>query len=137
MLFKVPKFIEYETKLIGPLTVRQALFIIIPAGVAFLIYLAIGKTNYPLFLVSAFFLVGAGVAMAFVRIEGRPLSTVLLNFFKFSFTPQKYLWQKPEKPVLTFEIKKYVPKKLEESPFQIPEASHLRRAKIKVETQTK
>jgi len=137
MLFRVPKFIEYETKLIGPLTVRQGLFIIIPSGVAFLIYLAIGKTNFPLFFLSAIFLVGGGIAFAFIRIEGRPLSTVLLNFFKHSMRPQKYFWQKPERPVLTFEIKKYVPKKPEESPFQVPEASHLRKAKIKVETQTK
>jgi len=55
MLFRVPKFIEYETKLIGPLTVRQGLFIIIPSGVAFLIYLAIGKTNFPLFFFLLFF----------------------------------------------------------------------------------
>jgi hypothetical protein len=137
MLFKVPKFIEYETKLIGPLTVRQGLFIIIPSGMAFLIYLAIGKTNFPLFFLSSIFLIGGGIAFAFVRVEGRPLSTVLLNFFKHSTRPQRYLWQKPERPVLTFEIKKYVPQKPEESPFQIPEASHLRRAKIKVETQTK
>jgi hypothetical protein len=137
MLFRVPKFIEYETKLVGPLTVRQSLFILIHAGITFLIYLAIGKKNYSLFLFSAFFLMGIGITFAFGRVEGRPLSTVFLNFFKHSFRPQRYLWKKPERPILTFEIKKYVPRKPEESPFQIPEASHLRKAKIKVETQTK
>jgi hypothetical protein len=137
MLFKVPKFIEYETKLVGPLTIRQALFIIIPSGIAFLIYLSIGKTNYLLFLISAILLVGGGIIFAFVKVEGRPLSTVLLNLFKHSLKPQKYLWQKPERPVVTFEIKKYIPKKPEESPLQISGSLHLRKAKIKVETQTK
>lgn len=137
MQYRVPQFIEYETKLVGPLTVKQAIYLLIPSGVAFLIYLAIGKTNYPLFLVSAIFLIGGGAALAFVKIQGHSLPTLLANFFKHTVRPQRYLWQKGEKAVLTFELRKYEPKKEEESPLQIPESSRLRKARVKVETQTK
>ena len=137
MQFRVPQFIEYETKLVGPLTVRQAIYILLPAFVSFLIYLAIGKTKFFLSLFLAFLLIGTGAALAFVKIEGRTLPTVFLNFFKHTVKPRRYLWKKPEKTILTFEIKKYEPKKIEESPLQIPESSRLRKARIKVETQTR
>lgn len=137
MQFSVPKFIEYETKLIGPFTLKQALFLLIPGGIAFLIYLAIGKTNFLLFLVLAILLLGSGTALAFFKIEGRPLPTVLVNFIKYMTRPQRYFWQKEEKAILTLEVKKFVPKKTEEETLQIPETSRLKRAKIKIETQTR
>lgn len=137
MQFQVPQFIEHESKLIGPLTIRQALFIVIPSGVAFVIYLAIGKTNYLLFLSSAIFLIGGGVAFAFIKIQGRPLPHVLINFFKHITKPQRYLWQKTEKAVITFEIKPYEFKKPEDLPRQPMGTSRIRSARTKVETQTR
>lgn len=137
MQFQVPQFIEHESKLIGPLTIRQALFIVIPSGAAFVIYLAIGKTNYLLFLSSAILLIGGGVAFAFIKIQGRPLSHVLINFLKHITKPQRYFWQKTEKAVMTFEIKQYEFEKPEDFSRQLRGVSRIRRARTQVETQTR
>jgi hypothetical protein len=136
MIFRVPQFIEYETKLLGPLTYRQTIFFGIPAGITLLLYLAIGKTNFSLFLFLAIILLGSGAALAFLRIEGRPLPVVILNFFKHSVKTQVYVWKKGERAVVTFEMKEYKPKK-EEPVLQVPQTSKLKRAKIDIETKTK
>lgn len=137
MQFRVPQFIEYETKIIGPLTYRQALFVLLPAGVTFLLYLTIAKTNFPLFLFLAIILMGGGLALAFVKIEGRPLPIVIVNFFKHSTRTKTFIWKKWERPIMKFEIEFRAPPKKEESPLQIIRGSKLGKAKTKVETQTR
>lgn len=138
MHFPVPQFIEYETKLVGPLTVKQALFIIIPGGVCFLLYLAFARTNFLLFLFPSILIMGAGISLAFVRIAGKALPEVLVNFFRFNISPKVYLWTKKERPIMIFELKKKEVKKIEEElPLKIAEGSRLRKVRTQIETQTK
>lgn len=137
MEFRVPQFIEYETKIIGPLTYRQALFVLIPAGITFLLYLSIAKTNFLLFLFLAIILMGSGIALAFVKIEGRSLPIVIVNFFRHTTRTKTFVWKKWERPIMKFEIEFKAPPKKEESPLQIVRGSKLGKAKTKIETQTK
>lgn len=136
MRFNVPQFIEYETKLVGPLTVKQTLFIVIPGGFCFLLYLAYAKTNFPLFFFPSLIIMGIGLSMAFVKVAGQSLPNFLINFFKFNLSPKTYLWRKPTKPIMTLVFKKEKEEK-EESPLKIPEGSRLKRIRIQIETKTK
>ncbi len=137
MRFSVPQFIEHETKLVGPLTIRQSIFIIIPGGVCFLLYLAFAKTNFILFFLPSLIIMGVSISLAFVRIAGRSLPTVLVNFLKFNISPKTYIWTKPAKPIMTVVFEKKEIKKEEESSLKIVEGSRLKKVRLQIETQTK
>lgn len=91
MQFQVPQFIETESKIVGPLTLRQFIFIAIGAGMGvFALYF------FNLFFAVIFIgIVGsATMALAFVKINGRPLMSILKSAFGYYWTPRLYIWQK-------------------------------------------
>lgn len=91
MRFDVPQFIEVEDKIIGPLTLKQFLFLL--AGGAALVMLWF---ILPLFLVIIIGLpiLGLALALAFYKINGRPLINYLFSMIKFHSKPKTYLWRK-------------------------------------------
>ena len=92
--FTVPKFIEHEAKIIGPLTFKQFVFVGIAGAVCFALYFTLGKTNFFLFVLVSGLLMAGGFALAFLKSGGRSLPTVLKNFFSFSMSTKIYLWKK-------------------------------------------
>jgi len=99
MQFTVPQFIEHEGKIFGPLTFKQFIFIGVAGAVCFALYFCIGKTNFFLFLVLSIIILGIGTALAFLKIGGRNLPTILKNFLSFLVAPKIYLWQRKELPL--------------------------------------
>lgn len=91
MRFLVPKFIEHEAKIVGPLTIRQFFFIGI--GGAACIALFFLAPIY-LFLLGLFIFMGPTTALAFVKIQGRSLPDTIINFLFFSAKPRIYIWRK-------------------------------------------
>jgi len=93
-MFTVPQFIDAEDKIIGAITVRQ--FLIILAG---LIVIAIevalfdkslaATLGIPSFLIT--------IALAFVRINGRPFHFFLLNFVQTLKRPNTRVWNHKNK----------------------------------------
>jgi len=105
MHFPVPQFIEREARVIGPLTFKQSLFIGIPFGICFLLYLSLAKENFTLFLLISILLLGGGFSLAFLKVKEVPLPTFLMNAFKFYlFQPKNFFWQKKESPIAVFRI---------------------------------
>jgi len=94
MRYIVPKFIEHEPKVVGPFTLKQFIFIGVAGGICFLLYFIIGKENFFLYLILCSVLGGIGFALAFLKVEGRPLPLFLSSFFKFSLSPKLYIWKK-------------------------------------------
>ena len=90
MQFQVPQFIESEDKIIGPLTIRQFIYVVIAGGFCFALYFTV-KTWVFVFL-SAIFM-GAALALGMVKISGRPLTHIVRAAFSFYWKPQLYLWQ--------------------------------------------
>lgn len=94
MRFLVPQFIEVEDQIIGPLTLKQGLYMLGGIGFCVLLYLRFG------FFITL--LLGGPVGalaflLAFVKIQGRPFSHILASAF-FFFTKEKlYLWKKKDK----------------------------------------
>ena len=87
--FTVPQFIDVEDKIIGPLTTRQFLIMM----VAFMI---IG-INYKLlsftwFLFSGVFIFGFAGILAFFKVNGMPFHFFILNFVQTSKRPAKRIW---------------------------------------------
>jgi len=90
MQFQIPQFIDDETLLLGPLTVTQSMYIGVAVIGAFFVHaIFAGAVAW---MISGVLIVG-GLALSFMKIEGRNLPTVIKNFFSFSQTPKLYIWE--------------------------------------------
>jgi len=105
MQFQVPQFIEIEDKIIGPLTIKQFLFIAASAGLSFMLFFVI---KFWLWIIIAMILMVIGLAFAFIKINGQPLIKVTFSAIQFFIRPRLYLWQREMivKEVVLPEIKK-------------------------------
>lgn len=138
MRFTVPQFIEHEAKIVGPLTFRQFIFIGIAGAVCFFLYFTIAKTSFFLFLILSILIFGIGAALAFLKIGGQGLPTILANFLRFIFGSKMYIWKRKGAPITIskrVEIKKEV--KEGELPLKIAEKSQLKKIRTEIETKTK
>ncbi len=94
MRYQVPQFIEVEDKIFGPFTFRQFVYLVGGAGLCFIIY------NFlPFFLGLPLMLVvtGSSSALAFYKLNNRPLIDTVEAAFKFMLTKRLYIWQKKDK----------------------------------------
>jgi len=96
MQFQVPQFIEAEDKIVGPLSLKQFAYFGGTIGASLLLFFIL---NTWLWFILSVILVGGGGALAFIKINGRPLPRVALAALHFYWQPQKYVWQ-PENPAL-------------------------------------
>ena len=136
MQFIVPKFIEHEAKIVGPLTFKQFLYIGVAGGISLVLYLSIH--DILLVAIIAVILVGGAIALAFVNIEGRSLPMIIKDFFTFSSSPKLYIWQKaglPPKFLKKESIKKK--EKEEKTPDLKISSSKLGQLSTQLETKTK
>jgi len=93
MQFQVPQFIETEDKIVGPMTLRQFLYIGSAAGIGFLLFFIVELWLW--FLITAA-LIALGVALAFVKVNGRSFLEVVTSALRFYWRPQIFVW-KPKK----------------------------------------
>jgi len=137
MRFTVPQFIEHEAKIVGPLTFKQFIFIGMAGAVGFILYFT---APFYIFLIACLILGGGAVALAFLKIGGRSLPTILGNSLKFLISPKLYIWQKREFKIEVFKkeekIKK-VEEKADELPLKIAKDSRLKKLRTEVEIRTK
>jgi len=89
--FQVPQFIETEDKIIGPLTLRQFLYLAAAGAVGFALFFFL-STPVWLLITSIFTLIMA--AFAFIKVNGRPLSVTALAALSFYWKPRLYLWER-------------------------------------------
>lgn len=94
MRFQVPQFIEVEDRIFGPLTITQ--FIYLAGGFGFL-----GAMWLMLPLWAAILLGGPvaafGGALAFLKVNERPLVTILEHAVEYYFRDKLYIWDKRQK----------------------------------------
>jgi hypothetical protein len=90
--FEVPQFIELESKIVGPLTLKQFAFIAAPALLSFLLFFVLNTVIWVLLLV---ILMIVGASFAFIKINNRPLYMLALLALKFFWRPKMFLWKRP------------------------------------------
>ncbi|MDP3999441.1 MAG: PrgI family protein [bacterium] len=95
MQFQVPQFIETEDKIIGPLTLKQFLYFVAVGGISFILFFFL-KTV--IWLILTIFMAVFAAALAFIKINGRPLPKVLIAALFFYMKPRLFLWQRETKP---------------------------------------
>ncbi|OGN09933.1 MAG: hypothetical protein A3J46_03465 [Candidatus Yanofskybacteria bacterium RIFCSPHIGHO2_02_FULL_41_11] len=94
MRFQLPQFIETETKLVGPLTLKQFLWVAGGVSILFLMFMTLQVS----FL---FFLIGIPVAalflaLAFLKIEGIPLINYIAYLLSYLLNPKRYVFRKED-----------------------------------------
>jgi hypothetical protein len=92
MRFQLPQFIETETKLVGPFTLKQFIWIAAGFALVYLAYLTFGFSVW--FFLLAIIIGGIAAAMAYLKIDGLPLINYLIYAMSFGFSPKKYLFKK-------------------------------------------
>jgi hypothetical protein len=93
MQFQVPQFIDIEDRIIGPLTLKQFLYLGGGAGLAYLAYTYIGiKVGF--IFIALFILLG--ISLAFWKPNNRPAIIMLQAFFKHYTKSRMYVWQRPQ-----------------------------------------
>ena len=90
MQFQVPQFIETEDKIVGPFTLRQFMYVAGAGLASAILYFTVATWLW--FILTVILLGGAG-AVAFIKVEGRPLGNVIFSAFGFYWNPQTYIWK--------------------------------------------
>ncbi len=99
MNFTIPQFIEMESKIVGPLTFKQFVFVAIGTTLSFVIYFSVGKASMPLALALIAIIEGGAGALAFVKIDGIDIIKVIQHSIAFAIAPQVFLWQSFHAPI--------------------------------------
>lgn len=93
MRFQLPQFIETETKIVGPFTLQQFLWVAGGAAFVFLFYTLVKGV---LFFIFAIPVAGIFLAFAFLKIDGVPLIIYLTYTISYFTNPKKYIFKKDE-----------------------------------------
>jgi hypothetical protein len=132
----VPKFIEREPKIIGPLTFKQFLYLLVPGVACFILYFTLGKRNFFQWVLIVILLMGGGVAVGFVKIRGRPVLIFFKNFFSFTVSSKVFIWRRKFLPPKIQKIKP-VEKMEEETGLKVVARGSLHKLSTIVDTRKK
>ncbi len=117
--FVVPQFIDTEAKLLGPITARQFLTLIVGLLVGAAAY-RIFIRSVPLVIIAEILIVSITIVFAFAKVNGQPFHYILLNMIQTFRKPRLRVWDKrvsdsdikrsmqspPEAPQLVIPLKK-------------------------------
>jgi len=140
MQFTIPQFIERETRIVGPLTMRQFVIIGIAGAFCFFLYFNIAKIHFLLFLLLSAIAMGLALALAFFQINGKSLPAVIANFIKFNLAPKIYLWRRRESSaMISLETgKRKIKKEVEEEvSLSVGKNGRLKRLQSEIETRSR
>ncbi|OGZ60969.1 MAG: hypothetical protein A2919_00495 [Candidatus Spechtbacteria bacterium RIFCSPLOWO2_01_FULL_43_12] len=94
MQYQVPQFVEREERLLGPLTARQTVILLIAGAILFVLYLLF--KNFYVFVILSAIVAGGAFTLAFVQVNGRPLIDFVFYVLNYFFQSRKYTWRKTE-----------------------------------------
>ena len=92
MQFNVPQFLDIEDKIIGPLTLKQFGYLAGAGGVIFMIYTLV--PNFAVFILLSIPVFLFAVALAFLKINGRPFINLIISFIIYMTKPKLFIWRK-------------------------------------------
>ena len=103
MAVKIPQNIDKEDKLVGPLTLKQFLYIL---GAGSLIFIAYqyhieGYLYFAEFIIISILVSALALALAFLKINGRSFIVFLGNILSYIFTAKTRFWITDNKTSLT------------------------------------
>ncbi len=91
--FTVPQFIDVEDKIIGTITVRQFIILLVAAILIAVSYRVLDTAG---FVVVTFFVGGFAAMFAFVKVNSAPFHYFLLNLIQTFKKPRLRVWRKDD-----------------------------------------
>lgn len=132
--YRVPKFIEREPEIIGPMTFKQFIYIGVAGLICAILYFTIPLIH---FLFVAILLFAIAIALAFITVGGKSLPEIILHSVSFLFSSKIYLWKKKRstpKIIKRKEEKTPQQKDTERSPLAMTQKSRLKEMETKIKT---
>jgi hypothetical protein len=137
MEYPLPQFLEIKPKVAGPFNLRQIIYIVAGATISIFFYL-----TFPLmfFVVITIPIMIIAFILAFAKIKGFPVPTILVRSFRFLFKNKQYVWHKTEQATPTLAQPRQPDKKEEVDPLstlKITEKSRLKEVAKLIEIHSK
>jgi hypothetical protein len=101
--YQVPQFIEFESKVVGPFSIRQFAYMLGGIGGSYLIYIILGVIPGIILIAPLLIL---SFSLAFVTWNGRKFIDVMASAFSYFFKSKLYIWKKIDKKVEVSEVEK-------------------------------
>ena len=123
MQFSVPQFTEVEDKIIGPLTLRQFLILLVGAVIIFILFSVLG--NLVVFLIISLPIAGFFLFAAFGTYNGKTLGDLMVTGASFFSDPTSYVFHKGSGSFA--KVEKKTPKKEKEPSQDLSEEEKISR----------
>lgn len=117
---QVPQYLDVEDKIIGPLTLKQFIYLLLAGGLIFLLF---NLLKFEIFIILAIPIAIIAVLLAFYKIGGnQKFSKFMVSILGFLGKPNIYTWKKtsPQKP--EEEKEEIIPPKVVKNPEDIKKA---------------
>lgn len=103
--YKVPQNVESEDTILGPLTIKQFIYVVIAIGWGFLCWRVLGVAPI-IALVLILPVSGPLLALGLIRREGQSFETYFVAMIRFMLVPRKRQWYKDDAKVIIKEPEK-------------------------------
>ncbi len=123
--FVVPQFLDVEAKIIGPITARQFVIMLVTLLLEFVIYRLF--LNLLVIIVLGVPLLIAGIAFAFGKVNGQPLHYLVINIIQTVRRPGRRVW---DKTLSDADLKVYLQKEVVPEPVKIPHKAPLEQSRL-------
>lgn len=98
MQYQVPQFVDLEDRIIGPLTLKQFLYLAFAGVLVFVFWFLF---NFYVWLIVSIPIAAMASAFAFLKINDRPFVYFFLSFVKYFSKPKLYIFSStPDVPVV-------------------------------------
>jgi hypothetical protein len=106
MRFQVPQFIEIEDKIVGPLTLKQFLYVAGGAGMSVIAYRFL-PLIFSVIVIA--FIASLSMALAFFKYNNKPFVDLLEAGVQYYLGEKLYIWKKRDRVVESIEVNKAPP----------------------------
>lgn len=124
--FVVPQFLDVEAKIIGPITARQFLIMLVTLLLEFLVYRVFLNVVFVILLGVPILCIG--LAFAFAKVNGQPFHYIAINILQTLRRPGRRVW---DKTLSDADLRIYLQKdKVETVASQAPAKKPLERSRL-------
>ena len=123
MQYQVPQFIDIEDRIIGPLTLKQFIYLAFAAAILFVFWFLF---KFYIWIIVALPITVAALAFAFLKINDRPFIYFFLAAAFYFIKPKLYIFSTAPK-----EIEKEVVPEPKIPPIETPASAVVTRSKLK------
>jgi len=117
--YKIPQNVQREDRIIGPLTLKQLITLMIGGGITYAIYISLANHYFIEVWIVPVAITGIlTLLFTFITIHNMPFSQFITYFIKYHLTPKKMVWiQGSDQPIVysVFKEEKKVKKEIKET----------------------